>query len=184
MASQISSVGTEAGAIRETAVELFGGLSHEQINWKPSEEVWSNGQILDHLNTTNESYLPNLEAVAANEYIPGFWGKIPLVPDFIGQQIKKAVSPESVKKVKAPAAFAPVLTEIDSTVVDEFLKTQDRLVEVIGKISDDMGSAVIASPVSEMVTLPVKDALEIIVLHERRHFAQATRLMDSAMFPV
>jgi len=40
------------------AGDLAGGLTVEQLNWKPGAHLWSVGQCLQHLHVANEVYLP------------------------------------------------------------------------------------------------------------------------------
>ena len=42
--------------------EKLGGLSKKQLNWKPSPDVWSVGQCLDHLVVTNKQEIPAIKA--------------------------------------------------------------------------------------------------------------------------
>lgn len=49
----------------ETNVErvksTYSSLSENQFNWKPSAEVWSVGECINHLIVTNELYLVKIE---------------------------------------------------------------------------------------------------------------------------
>jgi len=40
-----------------------------------------------------------------------------------------------------------------------------------------------SSPVSRIITYSLLDAYTIIVVHEKRHFLQARRVLDSSGFP-
>src|SRR2546425_3817482 len=64
------------------AGDLARGLSPEQLNWKPTEDVWSIGQCLQHLYVANEVYLPAIaHALDARlpspvqEITPGWFGQ-------------------------------------------------------------------------------------------------------------
>jgi hypothetical protein len=164
--------------------KTFGGFSSEQLNWKPSGDVWSVGQILDHLIITNDSYIPTLEAVGDGTYIPNSWTRIPLLTDFIGSQFKKALNPASEKKIKAPASFVPESSSLEKSILDRFYKSQNEVAGAIGLLKQEDLKKKIASPISEMITLRVGVAIEVILIHEQRHLSQANRLLDSAMFPV
>src|ERR1041385_8278576 len=48
----------ELDASDRRAGDLVRGLSPEQLNWKPTEDLWSVGQCLHHLYVANEVYLP------------------------------------------------------------------------------------------------------------------------------
>jgi hypothetical protein len=46
----------ELDASDRRAIDLARGLSPQQLNWKPGEDLWSVGQCLQHLHATNEVY--------------------------------------------------------------------------------------------------------------------------------
>ena len=47
----------------------------------------------------------------------------------------------------------------------------------------DLRNIVITSPVMSLMTYSLWDAYKIMVAHERRHMAQAKRVMDTPGFP-
>jgi hypothetical protein len=53
--------------------EAFGGLTIDELNWKPNAGTWSIAQIIHHLIIVNETYYPILQQVRENVYyIPRF----------------------------------------------------------------------------------------------------------------
>src|SRR5260221_5606991 len=48
---------TDLSANDQTARNLVGGFTEEQLNWQPAPGCWSVGQCLEHLCVTNECYL-------------------------------------------------------------------------------------------------------------------------------
>ena len=55
----------EASCVADETKRVFGRLSAEQINWKPSEREWSIGQCFDHLIISNRPYVPIFEEILA-----------------------------------------------------------------------------------------------------------------------
>src|SRR5256885_9971844 len=45
----LQTIVSEAETNNESARQLVGGLSEEQLNWKPDAERWSMAQCLEHL---------------------------------------------------------------------------------------------------------------------------------------
>lgn len=45
------------------AMQDFGTLQAEVLNWKPAQDVWSVGQCLDHLIVTNSTYIPLIQQI-------------------------------------------------------------------------------------------------------------------------
>src|SRR5688500_20391303 len=76
LAREIDSLVNQADTIANDARRVFGGLTKEQLNWKPSAERWSVAQCFDHLITTNSGYLPIVDDVLAGQKKSSVWQKI------------------------------------------------------------------------------------------------------------
>jgi hypothetical protein len=109
---------------------------------------------------------------------------MPFLPAFFGKIVIKAVSPDTPRKLKAPGLAQPSSSSIDPQIVERFV-TQQR--ETLAKMKSlkDRGPAeiIITSPLLSVVVYSLLDAFRLIVAHERRHFAQAQRVMRSDRFP-
>ena len=164
--------------------EKFGGLSSEQLNWKPNADSWSVGQCLDHLVVTNKQEIPAIKGGLAGEHNQSIWERLPLLSAVTGKFIVKAVDPENTRKNKAPKTFQPSQSDIGTDIVDEYLKTSEKVQELI-KESEGVPTRrmVITSPIARVATYSIHDALKIVVLHDHRHFNQALRVMESEGFP-
>lgn len=184
MSETIHSLIERLNAVTKDVRKAFGSFDEEQLNWKPSSESWSVGQCLDHLITSNATYFPVLEGIASGSYKPGAWTKVPFAADLFGRMIKKAVHPDNAKKYKTMPVFEPARSEIPASVVEDFAGQQEKLKVMFEKLDDqELLSKKVSSPASGMVTLRVADALEILALHERRHFNQAVRVTELTNFP-
>jgi CBS domain-containing protein len=167
----------------EVQTEL-GGLTEEQLNWKPNPEAWSVGQCIDHLINTNAPYFPDIERIIQGRKTNTIWQKLPFFPGFFGRLIINAANPDNVKKAKAPSVFKPTSSAIAGDVVDRFLKSQKELVDLMLKTEKlPLSTIMITSPVAAFVTYSLKDAYTIMALHNRRHFNQAKRVTEAAEFP-
>ena len=184
MSGTIHNLIDRLNAITADVRTSFGGFDEEQLNWKPSSESWSVAQCLDHLITSNATYFPTLEGVASGTFKPGAWTRVPFAADLFGRMIKKAVHPDNVKKYKTMPVFEPARSEIPASVVEDFAGQQEKLKVIFEKLDDqELLSKKISSPASGLITLRVADALEILALHERRHFNQAVRVTELSDFP-
>jgi hypothetical protein len=171
-------------AIGEEARETFGGLSAEQLNWKPGADEWSVGQCFEHLIKTNRSFFPTLEQLARGERKGGTWERLSPFSGFFGRMVLKSVAPESARKFKAPRGLRPSASAVDSAVVEQFTVQQGELAELMRATADlDLKRTVVTSPISGFVTYSLLDAFRIVVMHERRHFAQALRVKEAEGFP-
>ena len=174
----------EAEAVAGDAKVLFGHLNAEQLNWKPAADSWSVAQCLDHLITINSEYYTVFDRMLKGEYRKTFLHSMPFLPAIFGRLMVKILSPNSQRKFKAPGAAQPSSSSIDPQIVDRFIAHQrETLVKM--RSLEGMGPAgiIITSPFASMVVYSLLDTFRLIVAHERRHFAQAQRVMETGGFP-
>lgn len=174
----------EANDIAAETKSTFGRLTPTQLNWKPSAERWSVAQCFEHLVTTNNGYFPPIEGVLAG-IKPTFWQRMPIVPGLAGKLLIKSLDPKSTRKIKAPAKFQPAQSDINASVIDDFVDQQSKIVQKMKATEHlDLEKIIITSPVAAAITYSLMDAYRVIVVHERRHFEQAKRVTEEASFPV
>jgi hypothetical protein len=109
---------------------------------------------------------------------------MPVLPGLFGKLIIKAVSPESERKVKAIKKFEPASSAISKTIVDDFIAEQDRLVSFIRATENlDLRKIKVTSTIASFVTYSLLDCYTLLIQHEKRHFLQTRRVMESTGFP-
>jgi DinB superfamily len=174
----------EAEAIAGDAKTFFGHLNLQQLNWKPAADSWSVAQCLDHLISANREYYPVFDRIMKGEYRKTILHGIPILPALFGRVMIKAVSPGSRRKFKAPGAARPSSSSIDPQIVDRFISHQRETLAKMRSL-ENRGSAgmIITSPFVSVVVYSLLDTFRLIVAHERRHFAQAQRVMEADGFP-
>ncbi|HEX8499399.1 MAG TPA: DinB family protein [Pyrinomonadaceae bacterium] len=181
---EVEGLARELEAVGREAREVFGGLSAAQLNWKPSAERWSVGQCFDHLITTNRTFFPDMERVAAGEYRGSLWARVSPLSGFFGRYILDALDPSKGKKIKAPRAFLPATSGVAGDVIARFV---ENLSEVSSRMratgGADLRRTVITSPAMGLVTYSLHDAYRIFVAHARSHFEQARRVTEAEGFP-
>ncbi|WP_026462481.1 DinB family protein [Adhaeribacter aquaticus] len=183
--SYLPDVVYELNLISRKVKSEFGGLTTEQLNWKPSADAWSIGQCLDHLIKTNILYFPVFASIHNGRYKKPFLGNLPGLPALTGRMMLKALDPSSAKKLKTPGAFKPAASNIPGTVVTDFGYHQEEFIRQItatDKVKHD--KVIVASPISGLITFSLKDCINICVTHEERHFLQAKRVLKNQSFPI
>ena len=174
----------EANAIAEDAQKTFGHLSSEQLNWKPKADEWSVAQCFDHLIVTNARSFPLIEKIANGEYKPSLKERVPLLPRFFGTMILKAVQPQAQRKFKAGPRFQPASSAIGGDIIAKFKAHQKEVIDHMKMTKRlNLRNVIITSPVASFATYSLLDAYKILVGHERRHMAQASRVMETNGFP-
>src|SRR6266487_1097548 len=105
----------------------FGGLSDEELNWKPNASTWSVGQIIDHLFVVNKTYFPIFSQLKNNEYQLIWLGKIDFMVRFFGDLILKSVNPDRKKKMKTLSIWEPSKSRIETDIIQKFSEQQQTL---------------------------------------------------------
>src|SRR5262245_28571359 len=182
--SDLPTLLTEASVVADKTRRVFGGLSGEQVTWKPNEEEWSVGQCFDHMCISNRPFEPIFEEILAGRHRSRLWERVPILPALFGGLIIEALRPDSGRKVKARPAFYPSSSHIAPEIITSFLEQQGRLLrhmEASRRL--DLDAITITQRVARSLTYSLMDACRIIVVHEQNHFVQATRVMESHGFP-
>ena len=178
-----SSVATDLDQISRDVRAAFGGLSGEQLNWKPDEKSWSVAQCLDHLITINSLYFPIFEKLRAGKADNTFLEKYSPLSGFFGRFLIKSMMPENPKKMKTSKKAYPSSSEIADDIVERFEKHNQELADHITRVSPDLDlGTIITSPLAGFVTYSLDDCLTMLVVHEQRHLLQAKRVVLSPAF--
>ena len=182
--SEITGLVAGLSQISDDVGMKFGGLSAEQLNWKPSLESWSVGQCLDHLINSNRPYITIVDEALTGNRPTRAIERIPVLPGLFGKLLIKSLDPKSVRKLKAPSKFQPASSNVPGTIVSDFVKQQSEVaarMEAAKRLNPDR--VIITSPALSVITYSMLDAFRVIVTHERRHFAQAERVIQNPHFP-
>jgi hypothetical protein len=109
---------------------------------------------------------------------------MPFLPAIFGRLMVKTLSPDSQRKFKAPGAARPSSSSIDPQIVERFIAHQrETLAKMRSLGNSDPARIIITSPFAGVVVYSLLDTFRLIVAHERRHFAQAQRVMETGGFP-
>jgi hypothetical protein len=168
----------ELDAITKEVQDSFGNMNHEELNFKANPDRWSIAQNLDHLIRINETYFPIFDALKNNTYTPPFLGKFRFITSFFGNLIYKMSSPEHTKPIKTMSIWEPSTSDIHD-VIQAFVLHQEQLKQHISELEDCINrGSVIASPANTMIVYTLEQALNIIVVHEKRHILQAKKVFS------
>lgn len=162
--------------------KVFGSLSAEQINWKPDAGSWSIGQCFEHLIKSNELYYKDFDGVAENTRRNSFYENYSPLSGFFGKFIANALKKDNQKVKTIPQAVPP--SEVDGQIIEKFAAHQAKLIEKIEAMENaDWRKTKITSPFLKVATYSLTDTFQIIIEHEKRHFRQAERVIQTAGFP-
>lgn len=182
--SDLSTVLAEGRLVANEAKRVFGRLSAEQINWKPSTGEWSIGQCFDHLIISNRSFAALIEEIRQGRRRRRAWERVPLLPRVFGKLLIRTLRADSGRKGKAPRALRPSSSQITPGIIASFVEQQDRLLRLMEATRGlELERITVTSPVVRLITYSLMDGYRLIVVHEQNHFVQASRVMQSPGFP-
>jgi hypothetical protein len=145
-----------------------------------SPDAWSVAQCFAHLIALNSDFFPVIDRIVRDGYKPTFKERLPLLPRLFGSMILKSVQPEASRKFKAVPRFQPSSSAIGGDIISKFRAHQRDVVDHMTMTERlDLRNIIITSPVASAITYSLLDAYKILVAHERRHMAQAQRVMQT-----
>jgi DinB family protein len=184
MSDRIKSITSELSGVARDADELFGVLTVDQLNWKPSEKSWSIGQCFDHLIKTNHQFYPEFDKLAAGTRKNSFWENYSPFTAWGGRFLVNAVTADS-KKAKAPSKSIVPPSDIEADIVGRFVRHIDEVNQKVTACAGaDREKTIVTSPFLAVFTYKLDDAYSVLVEHTKRHFRQAKRVMETEGFPV
>jgi hypothetical protein len=182
--NEIPALIDEANAIAADAERGFARLTRDELNWKPGADKWSVAQCFEHLIKINSAYFPQWRRIEQGAYTPTWRDRVPLLARFFGSIVLRAVQPASRRKFKAAKHVEPSPSAIDADIIARFTAHQQEVIQHM-KIagSRDATAIMVTSPVAPIAFYSLLDAFRILVAHERRHMAQAERVVRAHGFP-
>ncbi|CAN5400319.1 hypothetical protein BH11ARM1_BH11ARM1_00790 [soil metagenome] len=165
--------------LEQRSERVSRGLSEEQLNWRPSADLWSIGQIYGHLNIANKAYFPAMEH--AIEF--GKFGKeVEVKHTLAGSMIIKFAGPGLNAPV--PGSMTPPEGKSTLEVATQFEKDMDRTIELAKRAEDmDLNKSKLKNPILPLLTLNLSDGFEIMTCHGERHIGQIELMLRRADFP-
>ncbi|MEJ5261085.1 MAG: DinB family protein [Ignavibacterium sp.] len=165
-------------------VKKLNDLTEDQINWKPSADVWSIAECLEHLLITNSIYFDEIEKQFSSEQIICNADETQVKHKFFGKLIIKAVDPSNNKKTKTFPVFQPSKSFIEKDVINRLIELQKGFINLISSsINLNTNKYILSSPASKLIRENFSDVLEIIRLHNKRHLMQIESLLLHKNFP-
>ncbi len=168
---------TDVEKLIEIAGEDLATLSGRELNWKPWPEQWSVAECLEHLNIYSRYYNPAMkEAIAEGKK---YGSEVDTFKSgWLGNYSVQSVLPDNLKKQKTLKRLDPKSSKLDRTVVDDFLKYQEDLKEVLkASQSVNLNKIKIRVDVARFFKIKLGDCLRFVVAHEQRHIKQAQEVL-------
>ena len=173
--SQFEQLSAEADA-------LTNPLSDEQFLWRPGPDSWSIAECLDHLNATARVYLPALDEGISDAIRRGVYSEGPFKYNWLGRLSVRF----SKSRVRLTAAddMLPGTNRTRHEILAAFHAYQVQYIDRLRQANGvDLARARVRMPLNSWLRIPLGSGFEVMLVHSRRHLAQASRVMDSDEFP-
>ncbi|MGD6796617.1 DinB family protein [Metabacillus indicus] len=146
--------------VREELIRETEQMSDEQLNMKPSQDVWSPGQILDHLYLMETVITGGLKHVLMNgEKKEASEKPLELVID----RSRKVPAPENLKPAEGPFSKDELFSKLD--------RSRRELINFAETAPEqDLEAKAMKHP--HLGDLSLKQWIEFIGYHEKRHLLQ------------
>lgn len=170
---QLDEIQAELRRAKLEAERLTMRLGEAQLWQKPPDGGWSVGECLAHLNLVNEPYLAKMRAAAAKTRTKNRTGQGPFKFGRLGGSFVRQLTAEAKGKIGTSKMFEP---DAQPDVLARFVRVQDALLDVAEDADGlDLARVGFATP-NLPLRLSLFEALNLVVVHEGRHLAQAARV--------
>jgi len=186
METQLTRWQNELHSVEQEVRLDLSKLSAEQFNWRPAEGKWSVAECIDHLALVTGLMLENAKPVLEKARAAGMTGQGPYRYRMMGGWFVKMMEQPGKRPMPSPKNFAPgsnleqaqVLARYQS-VMRDFAETM----EASYSLPLDKLKARSAAEGGGWLKFNIAAWYAASLAHNRRHLAQARRVMDAPGFP-
>jgi hypothetical protein len=163
---------------------LVAGMSHEQLNWRPGPGRWSIGQCLDHLNTIRTVF-PAIDHTMDDAERRGLRSSGPFRYGWWPRLVVRSMEPPPRFRMRTFAILVPAETPLEpGAVLRDFVDLREQFGQRLRRADRlDLERAIVQSPVSRFVRLPLGAYFAFLLAHDRRHLWQARQVVSAPGFP-
>ena len=167
-------------AVDTEAAKLCGGLSEEQLSWRPRPRSWSIAQNLAHLRITTEVFLPAVDSTLEASRKLKLYGEGPYTLNLFGRVMVWRMESRPIIKMQAPRSVWPRLLSCPALELEHFLLAQAALRRRIADADGlDLTALRFHSPVASYFRVNLLEFFSACNAHSRRHLWQANRVRQA-----
>lgn len=156
------------------AIEILQNLSEESLSKPASNGGWSIAQVMAHLNSYGDFYLPTI----SNKIKSASPSETKLyVGSLLGTYFRDLMNPDkNNSKFKAFQKHTPDIGVDPANTIATFISQEEKLLELIRKsVYYDIQKIKIPLSITNLIQLRLGDVFQFIVAHNERHIRQAKR---------
>lgn len=160
---------------------------------EPAPGKWSAAQCIEHLNSYNRYYLPQIEKALLNGVYKNLPAQATYKPGWLGNYFTKLMKPgvngELASKMQSPKDHRPAANLNAEKVLEEFIEGQEKLIGYLVRAEKiNIGKLRVPISLSKFIKLKLGDTFRFLIAHQQRHLLQALRLVaqvsDTSQQPV
>ena len=163
---------------------LAGSLGASEFNWQPAPGSWSIGQCLQHLATSMDAVLPAIDRAIATARERQWVAHGPLRYGPFSRMMVQSMEPPVKWRMKTNRIFEPRVEQLQrDAVLAELTASRGRILERVRQATGlNLKRAIVVSPVSRLIRVPLGAYLAFLAAHDRRHLWQARQVRDASGF--
>jgi hypothetical protein len=154
-------------------------LTNNQLNWSPGRDLWSIGQIYEHLRLANVKYVPAMEQAVDQSRFGREDAEVKHT--VFGKMVAKAAGPGT--NVPAHPAMIPRPGPFESSVIDAFVHEHQALIALAKKASGADLRYPVRNPYMKLMKMNLADCFAIVTAHAERHLGQIEEITRLPGFP-
>lgn len=184
MHSELEEYLRQIAAVKVDAQQLVAGRSDAEFNRQPAPGRWSAAECLDHLNAARK-VLPAIDRTIADAAARGLRSEGPFRYGRFTRWMIRTFEPPPRRRFRNPKIFEPVHESLArDAVLRGFLSSRDELAARVREADGlDLKRAIVVSPVSRFIRMPLGGYFAFLLAHDRRHLWQARQALDTGAAP-
>lgn len=159
-------------------------MDEESLTHCPAEGKWNAVQCMEHLNSYNRYYLPQIEKALLNGSYKNLPAQATYKPGWLGNYFTKLMKPgingELASKMQAPKDHRPAVRLNAKKVITEFIEGEEKLLSYLER-AEKLNIAKLRIPISiaKFIKLKLGDTFRFLIAHQQRHMLQAIKAFST-----
>ncbi|MCQ9636330.1 DinB family protein [Chryseobacterium sp. WG14] len=158
--------------------EMLLRKTEDELNFRISADSWSVLECLEHLNRYGEFYIPEISRKISSSVTSS---QLTFKPGILGNYFAKTMLPkEKINKMKTLKAMNPIHSQLNKSVIDEFIRQQKQMFELLEKAGHiDLEKTKTGISISKWISLKLGDTFRFVIYHNERHIIQAGKVLKN-----
>ncbi|KMQ63038.1 hypothetical protein ACM46_13930 [Chryseobacterium angstadtii] len=150
----------------------------DKINSRISENSWSVLECMEHLNRYGKFYIPEISRrISSSKTSPASAFQSGILGNYFAQSM---LPKEKLNKMKTLSNMNPIHSELNKTVVEEFIRQQNQILELLEKSKNiNLNKVKTSISITRLIKLKLGDTFRFVINHNTRHMKQAERILEN-----